>query len=731
MIINAIRFHPQNGKEVYLRFIKGKLEQTLSGNFVSYFAPKEDLEQFAKALCFIITNTPQGGFKNASVNLIDNDGHSWVIDRAASGEAKVYRNRKAVKDGLSLGQLYTLLDMDANTQNEPLKPQHILNPLTLKEKEGDIYATQNLKMIGKDVPEKKDPNLIHMLEIISLIKDIQPSLGGLSPQRLIKVLERLSKSYHDYQSLKKGNKALLKSTQSQRAASGEYLTDLKEQIKIIKEIEKIGQEALLPQNSLTSLKKNYLQLDKKLEHLCADFGLEGLPTAEKPIPWEKTLNILSRLKLYEYLQEAFDMASKKSKTVLEPVLNSYAETIEMFLKNDTKMTLELESCLHILTKQLSHEKQGASDTPSIYSKLKGFFAKKEGEKEKEKEKQKEDNDPLVKKENALETGRMAIDIALTRLGELHANLSKNKSAHKGALDQIETRHEKIIAEYGKLKQTWKKHASTYNLPENCDVRRVLKLIQNHAALSQLYSEKEKAKQKINSQKQRLSNLESLIQSYRVSTKSIKESSLKDPANLLLEVRSILGYSAKKDNQIRKIEGLMLEEATEKNLRKIFLARESALKKTWLEIFEKENLPPIEITDPLWPKMIDYIAPLTYLSKLVKEDRKALRGNDIFSAAFSEMPITLFHWETRDASDAACQKLDDYLANASRAGLGIFLVSDKKINAYLAKMGVAPARAVPKKEETKPKIKAPPKSILSERAQNALKVFSISHETDKQ
>ena len=66
MIINAIRYKPFEGDEVYLRF--GKANGAFR-NFVSYLGSEAELEAFAKALSFSLTGQPLGDFTQSSLNL--------------------------------------------------------------------------------------------------------------------------------------------------------------------------------------------------------------------------------------------------------------------------------------------------------------------------------------------------------------------------------------------------------------------------------------------------------------------------------------------------------------------------------------------------------------------------------------------------------------------------------------------------------------------------------------
>lgn len=727
MIINAIRYQVIGSSEVYLRF--GKTSGAFR-NFVSYVGTEQELHDFSAALSFSLTGLPTGKFQQSSINLIDSDGNSWVIDRS-SDQAKVFRNRKAVKDALNLGSLYTLLDLDSSEEGETLQPDHVIKPLTLFEKQDELFASIDTNLFDQKQDQNQEPLQTLLDKTITMIRDIRPTLSTLNIKEQEQFLSEIRPYFYEMQQIKKERDALSQSLQNMSRIDSKYLISLKEQIDLIAKIEHIAKDALDPKNSIEYLSNSFKKVDRAINELCSDFGLSTVPSLTKPIPWDKILHHASRLNLYEYLTKASEISLKKMKKSIEPSLKAYYQTVDTFLKNDLQITSELESCLTVLSTQLSQVNPTQLSKTSI---IKGYLSKWKNPHNKNKEPSDIEPDPDLSPKNSdsdrLDSSRMAVDYALGRLGELHANLHSAKDSYKEALDQIEDRHEKLVHEYGKLKQNWIKISSAHQLPEKLKINKIMGLIQNQGRLFDLCSQKQNYRQEIISQKKRLKELENLIQSWRKTTNSIKDEPLNNPAVLLSETKSILEYSDKKKKVFSKLEKMQIHYVAQKKIDQILETRTKSVKQLWLRSFQTRKLRSIDIERDDWPLLFKHASLLNLITEQCQRLHPQLKGQEIFNNYSAEMPITIYHWEGQHLSGVAKAKFIKLLKSATSPGLGILLLSDLDLQASLEKIGITTSKKVERKIPEPKKKQAPKaqgKTILSDRAVEALKAFSINPE----
>ena len=701
MIIHAIRFtRTSDQKEFYLRFPRytGNLR-----HFYCFHSSTNDLHSFRHALDFALTGVPNKETSAASLNLIDADGHSWVIDRKKKQE-KFYRNRKPVDNETFKSYFTSYLDLDTAEGSAS-----IIKTLELE--------AHNDKLLAYQMQETKAPQALVEIwsDTVTNVKKDFPFLGSLNPDDTIDLLLAVAPIYSQWKSLASYSTELKSMSSHLRDVDATYLDSLEEQIEILSKIEDLSSELLDPNQTPEAMSERLGELEKKYKEICLECGLDHIPAVKEYIDWELTLRTLGRLKLYENLEKTSELAIQKVRVSIEPVLTAYIETIDTFLKSDSQIIGELESCLGALTSHLTN----LPDPSPVnwFQKLAQILKPSEAPSE-----------TLLLSEGRntpespqLENSRMAVDYALGRLGELHANHKQNQKTENNSTEQMMERHEKISSEFNRLKFSWKQLAEQYDLPENCSIKAILNLVQSYGTLFDLWNKMDVLKNSIKLHRKKMSQLEGLMTHFRKVTCSQKISDLRDPSILIAETRAVLQYASKKRNQLSKLKKMEIQSCANRHISNLLNRQQQRILSDWNRAFEEHDLPPISLDEPAISQALEQGALIRALRSKIKHAPLLFSNSDIFGDQALDAPITLFLTMKKQASPLVVE----HLKTSSSAGLGIILTPDDSLAEDLRKMNVAiathvtPSTSEKKFRENKDKEKP---QILSNKAKEALQLF---------
>ena len=734
MIISAIRYSlGSGGHETYLRF--GKPSGTYR-NFCYHHGSSEELETLAQALCFAFTGANHDVFRACSINLIDRDGHSWVIDRTASS-TRFFRDRELIKGGLTPGQLILALDLDSSANSDPMSPTDIILPLVLREQRDKLIGEKSSKLILGGSDDEESPLRTYWYSNLGKCRQHLPEISQLSDAEITSFLCGVDPIVREWAEILKERSILKDLNQAKYRVAGDYLENLEAQIELIFQIETVGKPLYEAARSPAQLVEKYKEVDTKLRELCAECEISTIPPVQKSIQWEKVLNTLGRLKIYDFLEKSSELAREKVKGEVEPVLKAYYETVDTFLKNDKQIMAELESCLSILS---SHVSPNIPD-PSLGQSWMGRVKERLGTlRRPSKVATPPDDSPgkdlevVPQRDEALERSRMAVDYALGRLGELQSNLFSRKESYHEAVTQIDQRHERIVAEYGRLRYGWNQMARKIGLADEASLKSVLNLIQNYGQIARLWSEREALKEDVESYQDHLQKLEGLVLQWRRLTNSAKDHSLKNPSILLSEVRGILDYAAKKKSQLNKLKKMQIQQAAFEKLDQVFSSRQIMVKQKWARLCQEYQVEELTLQDHRWEQIRPYAAALLHYEEAQGESEGRVEDHKLFNDQTIPQPMTLFYWKALKNLTKARRRLLDLLESSEFSGFGLFLIEDRILVEQLAKIGVPGSSKVKTPKPARKKaVSSPPRqeSVLSSRAKKALELLGAEGKSQRQ
>ena len=711
MIINAIRYQTHsNDKETYLRFTRPSPKLRHIG-LVS--GSKDELLGFMQAFSFCLTGDHQDRLLSASLNLIDGDGNSWVIDRN-QGQVRVFCNREVVPEGLTQGQLATAFDLDVDFQRVHI--DQVLRSYELKDQAGALVA----EPIRWERGPAREPLQDIYLATRAQMEGLFPKLGALEDVKILAVLDQLEPLYRNYEALFAQSELLKKQLWEDAKKMTQSLDDVRAQIELGEKIKAKAARILDPGYSPKVLWEQYYQIEEELADTLADKSLIDSEANPESVPFEKCLNLLARLKIYESLVRASKMALQKSETDLTPTLKAYYQTIEAFLQNDTEITKELQSCLTILTEAMTPIKKKAP--LSVLAPFKTYWSKHWSDRwQKLKVKL-----PLLSPPEAPEWDeghslgkiRLAIDYALGRLGELHANLKKAPDTVSEAFSGMMERHERLTAEYSRLNYSWQELARQHKIPLQCQIKDLMQLIALYGEITSLKAKRESLKNEIHAYKASLSELKQLVEAWRQLTGSSKQADLDNPTLLLQEIRAILDHASHKKHQASKLRELQIKLQADEKLDQTFKHRLTLLQSEWQAVLGTAELTPLAITSGIWPQLFQSRAVLREI-KSHSPKKPGVKSEEIlFQDDLDSPPIqAYFLFEALPRHQENLLKL---LKNSSQSAY-ILLLGSKEFEASLA-LPIAKAQKV---DRTPPPPKQKESPVLSAKARQALMVFQTS------
>lgn len=690
MIINGLKYQTSDnpaGSESVVRLARGKggLRST-----ALILGSESELQAVSDAIAFALTGTGSG-FAMSVVNIIDDDGGSWVFDRK-DNQLRVFRDKQPV-------------DLDVTL---PLGLSHLPQSRAELDKSvvgGFLFyaADTGLKACEASARTEKTSKQINWIaELISqkrqAINQILPQVAALPLTKFKKLMANLEAAHREWLEIHKEAQLLTKLNNGGENVTTADINHLEAQIALIDKIELTAAKIIKPGLTIDALSSQYRSVSEKLGALCAEHDIADPAAITQKIDWNNALKLITRLSLYEQLVKASELASQNTLNAIEPVLKAYFEACETFLRNDRQITAELQECLGILTEQL--HPSGKASGPAgrlpwqdIWRRVRQLLGKAPNAiaaQNPEPPALPEANGAAPPTHN-LDQARMAVDYALGRLGELHANLVSNQDSHLKALGPIQERHEKLVAEYGRLKYSWRELAKRHGFPKKCTVRQLLGLIYNQGLIIQLHKDQLRLQAEIASYREVLETLGTLVAQWRDVTKSVKDSPLDNPQILLAETRGILDYAAKKRNQLSKFKKMQVDHLSQRRLEQLLAARKNASLHRWQEAFRGSAIEIHEISKPFWPQVFGDFHVIESLLGCQEGLEKVFNLAKVLGDETYSQPIKVLRFTPHNGVAPPTQRL---LATLREFGVlqgQIILTSDRSLAKSLDKSGLPISR----------------------------------------
>ena len=712
MIVTAIKFRKKGSEDPVI----WKFPQGPATNLLYHCGTRMERQDMAAAFRYVLDSSPTGSeIIQTALYLTDAAGESWIIERSERG-TRFFLNRTEVTSGPGTNQLSVILGPGRTESGSPCSVWEIHQvgqQFTAMPAAGSVNAETTLMSVRalegiRTIREEcrvflKSDRAPEVKELITLFRKLEPLWHSWSEAstHLEQIEERESKNQDD--------------------ASG-LLERYAREVEILDAIADLAPDMLDPGKQPGVLRKRLAKADESLRELCDRCGIENLPLPDPEPGWEELLVHLSRLRLYEKLHQASEQTRGEMQKAVTPVFDQYMDTIGGLLDSDCQIASDLERCLTILTnryRESATEPVGEQTTTEDRPWYR-FWQRRNSKEE----------DPTVEapagpsKSELLEQSRMAVDYALGRLGELHANFREARSDYDEALRTIEERHERLVSSCGSQKQAWATLCDKAGLPEDIQLQNLLSLIQDHGRISILWKEREQLREILKNWQVRIGQLHKLILTWRDVTGSVKEDDLDNPSMLISEVRRLLNYHSRKKYNVEKLRQQETLASTLQMMKQEARTRVRSIREQWALVFDSLSMRNCSPTFPDWPDWFRKGEHLHFYDELLDKSHKALDIKDIFSAQALPAPINIFHAEQNSTDPADWKEFLSFLAERSPERVFLLLPAMEELAGALHDLdGSAATRVRPKK---KPLSKPRQSTVLSNRARKALENFQVRH-----
>lgn len=677
MFLNALRFKSYGDSENKVwRFNQGTANLA---KFICFSEPENVIKDMKYALKFVIGGELNARIQEAALQITDDSGDTWIVERTPE-RARVVKNGKPIENA-SLGEtlLASLLDLDLDIKTS--KSEQAFNFYDLVLDDTALSATLEsdhthpLRKLKGSIETAQETLLTEISKRLN-----QPMLNDSAI--VVKLHQKAEPLFNAYRELLRQRRSLLANAKSLETIDERLVQQLEKELELIGRIELIAQPLLDPANSPKIIKEKLDKVENELKDHLRDALIPESRLPLDEIPWDKLVSCLSKLEAFERLVQASEKAQSLCSNRIGDIQNEYLKTVESLLSSDIQITAELESCLSTLSLQLAAKKMDKKGFGDVVMK----FIKPSADVPSD------DNDS--EKQQRLETARMAVDFALARLGELHANLADARHSFDHLQVSLSEHHETIVHEYGKLKTLWHRLSKEYVIPTELNLAGLLRLCVRYVQLNELHRLKQAYRSSLTERKTSLAKLEELLVSYRQVSGSQKSSPLNNPSILVSEAQAVIRYKQAKQQQLERLKELNDHVRAYHALSANLNGRESQIKAAWKKIFQDIEVPELAPELAGWPEVFALSHQLLAWTKLAALNSKPLASDDVFSEIASDKVFTIYSCISQSTKPSFNLQVAQALDKANLRGFVLVATPDKDLADILTKSGTGSARLLP-------------------------------------
>lgn len=561
--INAIRYKIHGESEA----VTWRFNDPQHRRILVFQGPDQAAKHLVNALQMIVEQKSQPLIAEAAMHFTDELGDVWIVEQKDSRRRILKNNQALANPQIAEALVETALDL----RDEAIRWSRL-----------DFTGTQ-LKLVD----ERNDHLELQKLEIVmqKQIEAVREKVSRIFDQPLMAEINRESRAKLESLYLSFREVSIQRRQLSESAEIDETLIPrLERDIEILRHIESMTTPLIDPSQSPKLLKEKAAKLEAELKQILPDTPDLVLPLLD--IPWEKLVSCLIKVEAYERLVQQSEKSQSLQSEHIQGIFNEYVKVIENILINDSQITCELENCLSTISQQSLRQRPKPKES---FSELVLKFMKPTA-------------DVPVNESHegpSLETIRMAIDFALTRLGELHANLKESRQNVEQMNAKNGEHHERLVHEYGKIKALWMKLSREHQIPSHIKLSELLKLSVRQVRINELAQLQEQLKSAITTRKTQLIKLEQTLELWRQQSKSQKESVPTNPSIILSEAQNAVRYLPARQQQLDKLREAQRSQQAQRQIRLQVEQRESLLRNTWKKHFDDILVPEVAIERAGW------------------------------------------------------------------------------------------------------------------------------------
>jgi hypothetical protein len=674
VIINAVRYRVE-GAEDWITYRLSPGSGRLRG-LAAVTAGGPAARSFVEAVVFVLSGRGLGSGAaprglEVSLQVSDDAGDTWVIHRQGE-QVRYLRNGEAAGSAAATAFAQALLDLDGAATDAALE----IDVTQVASDKHGLYG----RPYAQETTTRDQLRDVLGRQIADLAGEAGKTLGTAelaNPKTLARLAKHLEPLSAEYRELMRQWRELDLDGKAARE-DGAQIPKLREEIELGRELAKVAAPLLEPGASIKNMQETLAKVDAAIAEICAACGLERLPGAGETRDYRKALEAVSRLEAAEKLIRATQAVRKHCEQRIEPVFKSYLVAVEGAMASDRQIAGELESCLATLDLKLRTKPAAGADAAARKNWFERFKTQKT-------EAEPELGDPL----HDLETGRMAIEYALSRLGALGGDIEDAKRQQESALHAVDAALEELVRNYGRLKEHWASLAKQLNLAADLSLTQLLRIIGYHGKLVTLTQQRDEIRERIKQFSARHAGLERLVVRWRETTGSQKLTSLKTPGILLTEARDVVRYLEAKERKLAQLEETVDSQKAFSTLKSFMKGRRRQLETAWQQVFVDNGLamlPPDHAYLPELFKRASLVKALALAHGTVSKDAR----QPLFKTG-GKTGVAIYIWDAESAENQQKLELMKCLEQAELSGLCLVVAADAHVANLLQGLGAGVAQ----------------------------------------
>jgi hypothetical protein len=647
------------------------------------------LEDFKKSILFAIFNQRNAEIKSVSIEISDNGGHVWKIERtenfiliqkdnqhldAEEGESEF---RLALVDGDQLAaKSLSFSDLEIENGGEKLFGQH--------RKRGHTSQSQ----LERQVEEAN----------VLALKKCEEIFGCrllLQSDEQFAALSQLESVYLEFQSLKSHVDFLEKKSLDFKPTEDTPVSLIQQQLQIIHKIESLVGDLDRPNQTIQDLSETILNLEQALAESLEVCHCESLPKVEMVDEFENLINTLCRKKAYEKLLTYLMESRKKLESNIEPIFVSYHTTLESALIKDMDELEHTAKSLNFAAVQTSNiEIQILKKSPilkRVKKQLNGWLDNFKSATSLDNQ-ETESLHTFVNSGDKLKEIAISVSHARSHLRELYHTLNSQECTHQELMSRIDQLYEKQIYQYSEIKKNWHQLAHQYNLSEDLTIKQLVTIIIRFSSIFEIHREITATKQQIKDRHLKLAQLSELVVEWKQITNSQKPFDAANSAILISEAKSILRYKGDRSKALANITAMASKKDTWHDIYSFTTERVNQCRLKAGQIAQALMLPAIDLNQEKTKALIEFHRSMSAMKSLLRSE-KAQDDNVLFSASKQAQFFNVWRspntFRTLNQEQQFFRDLQNHHSNQSH----LILIEPGEIAQKLFKLGIGQVKYI--------------------------------------
>ncbi|SME96859.1 hypothetical protein SAMN06296036_102319 [Pseudobacteriovorax antillogorgiicola] len=712
MFLSGIKYQLEHDTNTYTyRFHNA---ESRFRNVVIHF-DGQDPEHLKSALLYALTGRVISPITAVLLFLVDSNGDQWQLERRGD-RSRFSKNRQAMESDGEQQFREALLD-------GPDSESVLFDIYKISYQEGGLTAQRDGKesQVARVFHERGQKKLD---DLIGACAGFLTSSHKVSLPNLVSFARKSRSLLTEWSESSRHLNLLMEKYGALQEIDSTVVETLEQELNLLRRLEKDAEFLNDPSRSFDVMKQKLRRTHKQLSSICEKNQILQLPTLDQEIDWGKVISSLARLQAYEKLEQGYRNSFSHVENMVKPLFQEHIRSMRGFLSEDKRLLGEIEQSLQSLTNHCQTIQQEQQSKNQDKSMLKKLFGERE-------------NAHAIPspRPDILDSSRSAVDQVLRALGSMCSNLEVMTTSYTEGLDSIQERYEKVVKERGKAKDEWLVIAKRYQFDPAMNLKSMLNLISNLGQISSLYSQKKDFKIELTSYRNKLKKLEKIVLDWRALTGSQKSGDLDQVSILISEVRSLVQYKGKKEDQLIKARKLITKVDFFQSLRRNYETSIKQCESQWRKNFSLLDLPYTEIGAKNWNRFFSMVDQCEAFAEILDDDTQTLQNEEVFSLRALSSPLNIFALEPM-AKEGQLEFIRQIETLSPHCNLLIILY-DRDLAEMLIKLGVGYSKAIrskniPTNEESSEKNKSSHDPVMSEKARAALELFkgrngALSHE----